>query len=61
VAAALAALRHRARLGLNEARKRRKYCPPGPYTPVELAAMRALIEVEQQAATLLDGKPAPLA
>lgn len=41
-------VRNRARQGINQARKVRKYVPRGPYTPVEQAALTALIAIEEQ-------------
>ena len=46
-------LRERARRGITTAKRRRKYCPPGPYSPVEQAALTALLEVEEAAERLL--------
>ena len=40
-------VRTRAARGLVEARQRRKYCPHGPFSPVELVALRALAEVSR--------------
>ena len=49
----LAALSERAHLGLSEARRRRKYCPPGPYTAVELAALQALEDIRRGVGELI--------
>ena len=49
----LAWLRDRARRGIQQASRLRKYTPPGPYTPVEREALAALFEVERAAGRLL--------
>ena len=46
-------LRERARLGINQARRVRKYCPPGPFTRIEQATLSALVEIERRAGALL--------
>ena len=53
----LRSLWERAQRGLAEARRRRKYCPPGPYTPVENEALSALVDIEQAARQLLRDAP----
>ena len=54
----LTEIHERAQRGICEARRHRKYCPPGPFTPVELAALQALADVERATAGLVkDGKP----
>jgi hypothetical protein len=42
-------LRQRARQGITTAKRLRKYCPPGPYSPVEQEALAALLDVERAA------------
>lgn len=42
-------LRERARRGITTAKRLRKYCPPGPYSPVEQEALTALLDVEKAA------------
>jgi hypothetical protein len=44
--------RELARHGLTEAKRRRKYCPRGPFTPVEVALFVALVEVERTLQTV---------
>ena len=46
-------LRERARRGINQARRLRKYTPPGPYSPIERGALAALVDVERAAERLL--------
>ena len=46
-------VRERVRHGITQSKRRRKYCPPGPYSPVEQEALTALLEVEQAAERLL--------
>ena len=56
----LAYLRERARRGINQARRLRKYCPRGSFSPVEREALAALVDVERAAGRLLVGKgPTP--
>jgi len=49
----LAYLRERARHGINQARRLRKYCPRGSFSPVERETLAALVDVERAAERLL--------
>ena len=49
----LAWIRERARRGINQARRLRKYCPHGPFSPVEKEALTALVDVERAVERLL--------
>jgi len=46
-------LRDRARRGISEAKRLRKYTPPGPYSSVERETLAALVDVERAAERLL--------
>ena len=46
-------IRDRSRAWLTEAKRRRKYQPPGDFTPEEMALFNALIEMEKAAKVLL--------
>jgi len=52
--ALLAWVKDRARAGINDARRKRKYQERKPFSPVELATLQALTEIEKKIESEMD-------